>query len=405
MIEPSNARPGDPSMLRFPRIAFLCILLAPALGAEIRDPMKGQRLFVSKRCVDCHAVRGNGGRIGPDLGRTAVKGSFYELVSAMWNHTQVMGEKMEESRLVRPAFANEELGDLLAFLAFLNYFDEPGNPKIGKALFSQKHCIQCHRVGREGGSSAPPLDRIPRGTPPLQLARDLWNHGPVMVPLMKSKGLAVPSFNENEILNLFAFLRSQGPRQKTRDFRSAGDPIKGKALFMAKGCAQCHSFYGKGGAGMGPDLGRADLRGSVTLLAGRMWNHWRGMTAAMESHGMATPKFQKEELADLFAFIVVTRYDGPLADKAKGRNAYIQKGCSTCHGMDGRGGIGPGLRKVTTGESRERIAQRMWNHAPQMGVSMGSRQIPWPRFEASELAGLLAFLSDEWKEPKASTVK
>ena len=62
MIEPSNARPGDPSMLRFPRIAFLCILLAPALGAEIRDPMKGQQLFVSKRCVDCHAVRGNGGR-------------------------------------------------------------------------------------------------------------------------------------------------------------------------------------------------------------------------------------------------------------------------------------------------------------------------------------------------------
>ena len=129
------------------------------------------------------------------------------------------------------------------------------------------------------------------------------------------------------------------------------------------------------------------------------------MTAAMESHGMATPKFQKEELSDLFAFIVVTRYDGPPADRAKGRSAYIQKGCSTCHGMDGRGGIGPALRNMTTGESREIIAQRMWNHAPQMGVSMGSRQIPWPRFEASELAGLLAFLSDEWKEPKASTVK
>lgn len=387
------------------RIALLCLLLSAALAAEIRDPMKGQRLFVSKRCADCHAVRGNGGRIGPDLGRTRVKGSFYELTAAMWNHTQVMNEKMEESKLVRPSFAKEELGDLLAFLTFLNYFDEPGDPKAGKALFAQKHCIQCHRVGREGGTSAPPLDRIPRGTPPLQLARDLWNHGPVMVPLMRSKGLDVPSFNGNEILNLFAFLRSQGPRQKTPDFRSAGDPIKGKSLFMAKGCAQCHAFYGKGGSGMGTDLGRADLRGGVTLLAGRMWNHWRGMTSAMQSLGMATPKFQGQEMADLFAYIFVTRYDGPVPDRAKGRTAYIEKGCSACHGMDGRGGIGPNLRKVTTGESRELIAQRMWNHAPQMGMSMGPRQIPWPRFESTELAGLLAFLSEEWKESGTPAAK
>ena len=399
MKSPMNISPP----FRFPRIALLCLLLALTLGAETGDPMKGQRLFVSKHCVDCHAVRGNGGRVGPDLGRTAVKGSFYELTAAMWNHSQVMGTKMNESRLVRPTFANQELGDLLAFLTFLNYFDEPGDPKAGKALFSQKHCIQCHRVGREGGTSAPPLDRIPRGTPPLQLARDLWNHGPIMVPLMRSKGLAIPSFNENEILNLFAFLRSQGPRQKTRDFRSAGNPLKGKALFMNKGCAQCHSFYGKGGSGLGPDLGWTDLRGSVTLLAGRMWNHWGGMTSAMKSLGMATPTFQGEELGDLFAYIVVTRYDGPPPDLAKGRGAYVQKGCSTCHGVDGRGGIGPGLRQVTTGESRERIAQRMWNHAPQMGITMGARQMAWPRFEASELAGLLAFLSEGWKEPKAAT--
>lgn len=381
------------------RVAFLGLLLSPVLSADVRDPMKGQRLFVSKRCADCHAVRGNGGRIGPDLGRTAVKGSFYEIVAAMWNHTQVMNEKMVESRLVRPSFADEELGDLMAFLAFLNYFDEPGDAKIGKALFAQKHCIQCHRVGKEGGGSAPPLDRIPRGTPPLQLARDLWNHGPAMVPLMRSKGMAMPSFNENEILNLFAFLRSQGPRQKARTFRSAGDPVKGKALFATKGCALCHSFYGKGGAGMGPDLGNSDLRGSVTLLAGRMWNHWRGMTAAMEAQGMSTPTFQGEELADLFAYIVVTRYDGPAGDRAKGRTAYTEKGCSSCHGEDGAGGIGPALRSLTTGESRERIASRMWNHAPKMGVTMTSQQIPWPRFDASELAGMLAFLAEEWKAP------
>ncbi len=385
----------------FLRLCLLGLLLSTTLGAGIGDPMKGQRLFVSKRCADCHAVRGTGGRVGPDLGRTAVKGSFYELTAAMWNHSQDMTRKMDESRLVRPAFASQELGDLLGFLTFLNYFDEPGDPKAGEALFAQKHCIQCHRVGRGGGTSAPPLDRIPRGTPPLQLARDLWNHGPIMVPLMRSKGMDIPSFNENEILNLFAFLRSQGPRTKSRDFRSAGDPLRGRALFTTKGCAQCHAFYGKGPAGRGPDLGTSDLRGSVTMLAGRMWNHWGGMTSAMKSMGMATPRFQGEELGDLFAYIVVTRYDGPPADTAKGRLAYVQKRCSMCHGVDGRGGMGPNLRQITTGESRERIAQRMWNHAPQMGLAMGTRQIPWPHFEASELAGLLNFLSEGWKDPSA----
>lgn len=378
------------------RLILLGALTLPLQPGDLGNPTKGQALFVSKRCVECHAIRGKGGRVGPDLGRTAVKGSFNDLVAAMWNHTGVMEGKMAESRIVRPSFSGDELGDLVAFLYFLNYFDEPGNPIAGKALFSQKQCIQCHRIGIEGGTTAPRLDRIPRGTPPLQLARDLWNHGPTMVPLMRSKGLTVPTFNENEILNLFAYLRSQGKRQAARAFSSAGDPVKGKAVFSAKGCVQCHALFGKGG-GLGPDLGTADLRGSATQLAGRMWNHWSGMTEAMQGMGMATPVFQKDELADVFAYIYVTRYDGRPGDLSKGRGTYMKMGCAACHGEDGRGGVGPPLAPLTTGESRERLAQRMWNHAPQMGKKMMARRIPWPRFQADELSGLFAFLSGGWK--------
>ena len=90
-------------------------------------PSRGQSLFVAKGCVQCHAVRGAGGRIGPDLGRTAVKGSFFEIAAAMWNHSAAMDEKMREFRVARPSFEKEELADLLAFLYFLNYFDEPGD--------------------------------------------------------------------------------------------------------------------------------------------------------------------------------------------------------------------------------------------------------------------------------------
>src|SRR5512141_670788 len=109
-------------------------LLPRGAGAAVGDPTRGQSLFVAKGCVQCHAVRGAGGTVGPDLGRTAVKGSFFEIAAAMWNHSGAMEEKMREFRMPRPAFEGQELSDLLGFLYFLNYFDEPGQPRVGKVL-------------------------------------------------------------------------------------------------------------------------------------------------------------------------------------------------------------------------------------------------------------------------------
>jgi mono/diheme cytochrome c family protein len=363
------------------------------------NPAKGQSLFVSKGCVECHAVRGAGGRIGPDLGRTAVKGSFYEIAAALWNHSLTMSDKMKELRLVRPSLKDDELADLLAFLYFLNYFDEPGDPKVGKVLFAQKHCIQCHRLGKEGGSSGPRLDALPRGTSPLRIAQDLWNHGPAMVPAIRRLGLDIPKFNGSEIIDLFAYLRSQGQRQAAHEFRSAGDPGRGRRLFRDKGCSRCHAVLGEG-AGIGPDLGSAELRGSVTQLAGRMWNHWPAMAEAMGALGMTPPTFKGEEVADVFAFLFISRYESRPGDLALGRTVYRQKGCVVCHGPDGQGGIGTSLR-TSSGETKEQIMQRMWNHAPQMRDKMGVQQIPWPRFDAKELAALQALLADGWKSEPA----
>ncbi len=403
MSERSGHRPAVAALFAL----IVSLATAPEAKAEFGDPMRGQSLFVTKGCVQCHAVRGAGGRVGPDLGRTAVKGSFFELSAAMWNHSFVMDEKMKEFRLVRPTFKENELADLLAFVFFLNYFDEPGDPRIGKVLFSEKHCIQCHSLGREGGSTGPRLDKLSRGTSPLRIAQDLWNHGPAMVPAIRRMGLDVPKFEGNEIIDLFAYLRSHGQRQAARDFRSAGDPGNGKRLFVTKGCSRCHTFFGKG-PDIGPDLGRTEMRGSVTQLAGRMWNHWSAMSEAMGALGMAPPTFKHEELADVFSYLFITRYEGRAGDMERGRAAYQQKGCATCHGPRGEGIAGPPvvglpLKGVTGGEPKERIAQRMWNHASQMRTQMGPRQIPWPRFEPDELAALLAFLADGWKTSPASS--
>ena len=380
----------------------MAVLAAPlAARGEFGDPVHGQTLFVTKGCVQCHAVRGTGGRIGPDLGRTAVKGSFFELAAGMWNHSPVMLQKMEENRITRPSFKGSELGDLIAFLYFLNYFDEPGDPKVGKVLFAQKHCIQCHRIGREGGTAGPPLDRLSRGTAPLRIAQDLWNHGPVMVPAIRRMGMDVPKFEGSEIVDLFGYLRSQGQREAAREFRSAGDPKRGRALFTTKTCARCHAIFGRG-TSIGPDLGKAELRGSVTQLAGRMWNHWPAMSEAMGTLGMAPPTFHEEEMADLFAYLFLSRYDGRQGDVARGELTYREKGCASCHGDRGEGNVGPALRPVAAGQPKEMVVQQMWNHAPEMGVKMSTYGVPWPHVDADEMAHLFAFLTGWKPEPPAA---
>jgi len=358
--------------------------------ARFGDPIHGQRIFADKGCVRCHAVRGAGGHIGPDLGRTRGD-SYYEIAASMWNHSGSMGEKMREFRVFRPSFEDDEMSDLISFLHFLNYFDEPGDPQTGKILFTEKHCIRCHRVGGEGGQGGPSLDSIPRGESPLRIAEALWNHGPEMMAAIEAASLEVPKFAGSEIIDLFAFVRSHGERHGSRRFLSPGDPEKGRAIFDEKGCSTCHDLFGEED-GIGPDLGRAKFFGSVTQIAGRMWNHWPNMARMMREAGMQVPEFAQDELLDLYAYIFIARYQGAPGDVAEGRLVYESKGCSLCHPLDGKQGVGPSLAG-TAHQPIERIMQSMWNHAPSMDRIMREESLSWVRLEPQELNDLLTFLS------------
>ncbi|HBF12301.1 MAG TPA: hypothetical protein DDW49_02765, partial [Deltaproteobacteria bacterium] len=59
------------------------------------DAKKGWQSFFTKGCIKCHAVWGEGSRIGPNLGSTPSRHlTEAQIAAAMWNHAPTMWEKM-----------------------------------------------------------------------------------------------------------------------------------------------------------------------------------------------------------------------------------------------------------------------------------------------------------------------
>ena len=67
---------------------------------EPGSPRRGADLFTSKRCRDCHAIGGVGGRVGPDLGARGreLMGPIASVAGLMWNHSHRMTRGVPAAR-------------------------------------------------------------------------------------------------------------------------------------------------------------------------------------------------------------------------------------------------------------------------------------------------------------------
>jgi len=275
-----------------PRRAWLVLLgavaaavtaaLATAAERVVPDPVEGSRLFVGKGCVACHAVGGEGGKTGPDLGRISTGRTLLGMAAVMWNHSPRMTERIKEAKITRPKLTPEEMANLLAFLNYTGYLGTPGDPKRGAELFRERSCSRCHAVGGVGGTMGPGLDRFKRYTSPIVLAAAMWNHGPKMEAVMAQAGIARPQLTGEDIAHLLAYLRTAGRGgPESGVYLLPGNPEVGGRLFKEKRCASCHGPEGTGG--VGPDFRRRreDFQGGLTQVTALMWNHgpaiWRKM--------------------------------------------------------------------------------------------------------------------------------
>ena len=343
---------------------------------------EGWKVFATKKCNLCHAIWGEGGKGGPDLGSLPESyTSQSQLAALMWNHGPEMWGRMSARKIPFEKMEKKETADLFAFLYFIRYMDEPGDPQKGKILIETKACIKCHTV-KEGAKGD--LSQWGMYVNPILWAQMMWNHGPQMEEEMKRMGISVVEFKGNEMVDIIAYIRSLSARVE-KVYLSPGDPQAGEKLFARKGCVQCHSHGGN------LDLTKKkDFPKTLAQLAGIMWNHSHKMWRGMKEKGIDLPSLSPQEMSDMTAYLFSTHYFDEPGNPEWGKNVFVKKQCQSCHGR--------GTKMISLANLKGKIspilmAQVMWNHGPEMLERMSKARVTWQKFEGQEMVDLMEYLN------------
>ena len=365
------------------------------------DPAKGARLFLSKGCVKCHALKGEGGKTGPDFGRVDLGDTQLELAAKLWNHLPSMIAGIERARMVKPSLTGQEFAEISAYLYFIKFFDEPGNSTRGRSLFNEKGCGTCHPLSGKGKEGEPGLDELSQNITPVFLSQVIWNHGPNMIAQMVKLGIKWPEFHGTEMMDLLEHIKANAKGPKETAFITPGNPREGKRVFSSKGCIKCHSIRGEGGKG-GEDLGKRAkaFYKSLTQVASSMWNKGPVVLAKMSQISPGLPKFTPKEMADLLAYLYFLHFIDEPGNPANGKKLFSEQGCAKCHGLDGKQGelVQIDLSKYEKAANPMGIVAAMWNHSRGIEKATREKGLPWPQFKKGEMADLLEYIGSPKKK-------
>jgi cytochrome c2 len=266
------------------------------------DVEVGKRLFVDKKCVVCHQVGVHGGVMGPSLDHLGQYGSPILVAAAMWNHGPGMETLMQARGVKRPTFSGSELTDLISYLESVSpppfggpLYVLPGDSEVGRVIFTEKKCIECHKVQGVGGRVGPDLASRGVHWGLTEFAAAMWNKAPAMTAAMNASDVEVPQLGSGEMAHLVAYLYS------VQYFGETGDPEAGRQLIGRKGCLECHSLGGQG-VNAALDLLQATNVGSPAQVIAEMWSHSELMEAAGIT-GESWPHLDAGELANIAAFL------------------------------------------------------------------------------------------------------
>jgi mono/diheme cytochrome c family protein len=170
---------------------------------------EGHRLFVEKRCRDCHGVAGKGGGVGPDLAERGVHRSLTQFAAGMWDKAPAMLAAMKARGIPVPQLRAEEMADIVAYLYAVQYFAVPGDRQRGVGVAKAKGCLGCHTLRARDGTAPVELSRVTGLESPAGVVAALWNHSFLAEPAAATRGWA--ELRADEMADLLAFLRSLRP--------------------------------------------------------------------------------------------------------------------------------------------------------------------------------------------------
>lgn len=178
------------------------------------DIKNGKRLFSEKSCAACHGANGGGGAKGPSLLERERTRGLSQMTGALWNHSYAMGERMRAAGIRTPRFARGEIADILAFLYFEGFLGgQPGAPASGAILMSKRGCAACHAQSGPAPAIGPNLSALADSGNPVPLITAMWNHAPDMRKWMKSEAIPWPTFQKNDLKNIWAYLEATADKE------------------------------------------------------------------------------------------------------------------------------------------------------------------------------------------------
>jgi mono/diheme cytochrome c family protein len=249
-----------------------------------------------------------------------------------------------------------------------------GNAEMGK-LFYVRNCSSCHGTGGEGGIgtslNAPGF---------LAIASDYF----LAHTLIEGRpNTAMPSFrqfNSLEISDIIAYLRSWHQKRNTQKAtlhnlsqinKNTNVTTRIGEIFYKSNCALCHAANGEG------DLGPSIATQEFLTIADNTYLY-KTLTLGRPGTGMpAWQHFSDQDMASLLGFVRTwqTEKSHKLpVQKMRGDwdigEMQYEKLCSSCHGVNAEGGVGPQLHNQVFLESTSDAMLYQWIAYGKTGTQM-----------------------------------
>jgi mono/diheme cytochrome c family protein len=411
------------------------------VSASRGDARIGGALYRAN-CSGCHGLNGEGGQIGISLRAPA----FLAIVSDDMLAETILRGRANTAMPSWRQFDNRDVSDLLAFLRswqplrsnrdeVLALLDNPkrergsdeqdsnagdrpsltlrvtsdSEPSAATGLkLYRSRCTVCH--GEHGeGKIGPSISN----QAVLSVVSNEFLHDTIV---RGRPGTAMPAWRQlssEDVADVIALLRSwqTQPARELPDVRVQGDRQNGELLFTGM-CASCHGPHAEGA--LGPQLSNTVFLDTVNDATLIQWISFGRPGTQMRPHlrgQQGNADLSKSQIEDVVTYLRSLRgrqaIDGErigLGYAPRGEVLYREM-CLSCHGVQGEGTVGPGIRNpaflhaASDGLLRATIV--LGRDGTEMR-SMAHRGSGIVELKAAEIDDLIAYLrSNEDRSPIA----